>query len=90
MSRKFLTPVGLPSGTVNPTGGSHGEMFYRTDLGLIVLHDGATWNPIQATGGSNPPVSGGSPGGYVDTLDGGVPSTTVFSTIFDGGNESSF
>lgn len=43
MSKKFLTPVGLPSGTTFPAAGSSGELFFNTTDSKVYVHDGADW-----------------------------------------------
>jgi hypothetical protein len=89
MSRQFLTPVQLPAGTANPSVGGLGALFFRTDLGQLVIHDGSDWLPV-GPGSTTSSVDGGTPVGYVDVLDGGTASTITFSAVYDGGNASSF
>jgi hypothetical protein len=43
LSRKFLTPVGLPSGSSLPAAGSVGDLFFKTSDGFIYAHNGTTW-----------------------------------------------
>lgn len=50
MSKKFLTPVGLPSGTTFPAAGSSGELFFNTTDSKVYVHDGADW-VLSAPGG---------------------------------------
>lgn len=45
MSRKFLTPVNLPSGTDLPLSGRAGDLFYKLDDELIYAHNGTAWVP---------------------------------------------
>jgi len=89
MSRQFLTPVQLPAGTANPSVGGLGALFFRTDLGQLVIYNGSSWLSVGPTT-STSTVDGGTPVGYVDVLDGGAPSTITFSAVYDGGNASSF
>jgi hypothetical protein len=88
MSRQFLTPVQLPAGTANPSVGGLGALFFRTDLGQLVIYNGSSWLPVGPSTTST--VDGGTPTGYADVLDGGTASTTTFSAVYDGGNASSF
>jgi hypothetical protein len=44
LSKKFLTPVGLPSGNTLPSVGSAGDLFYKTDEGNVYVHSGADWS----------------------------------------------
>ena len=63
MSKKFLTPVGLPSGNTLPSVGSAGDLFFKTNEQSIYVHTGSEW--IISGGGSgstyyvseNPPAS---------------------------------
>lgn len=54
MSRKFLTPPNLPHGTTLPTGGSTGDLFYKTDEEVIYTYSGSAWvvsaGPVGPTG----------------------------------------
>lgn len=51
MSRRFLTPPRLPSGSVLPTAGGAGDLFFKTDESKIYVHDGTTWVIAQGSGG---------------------------------------
>ena len=98
MARQFLSPVGLPSGTFNPATGSSGDLFYRSDLGQIVVYDGSAW--ISAAGVDSETVVGllsefgliGGDSGTPDTstyssqVDGGTPSTEDFVVSYSGGD----
>lgn len=57
MSRRFLTPVGLPSGNTLPSVGSAGDLFYKLDELKIYVHDGSTWVIAQGSGGGASAVS---------------------------------
>jgi hypothetical protein len=93
MSKKFLTPVNLPSGTENPSSGNAGDLFYREDLKVIVSYDGTQWG-VPATGTSTEDVlnilvelgivtgDGGSASAS-SSIDGGTPGTTGFSLAAD-------
>lgn len=86
MSRKFLTPPALPYGTQNPSVGTIGALFFRSDLQLIHVYTGSAWTPISAGGGIS--GSGDVDGGYVGdgtNLLGGQASTTSFTSTIDGG-----
>lgn len=79
MSRKFLTPVGLPSGSALPAVGSVGDLFFKTTDGVIYAHDGTTW---VAQGGSSEAVG---------NIDGGTSSSTYGGTTpINGGDSGSF
>ena len=98
MAKQFLSPVGLPSGVSNPATGSSGDLFYRSDLGQIVVHDGTTW--VSAAGVDSETVVGllaefGLIGGdsgtpstttYISQVDGGTPSTQDFTVGYSGGD----
>jgi hypothetical protein len=43
LSRRFLTPVGLPSGNTLPSVGSAGDLFFKSDEDAIYVHDGSAW-----------------------------------------------
>jgi hypothetical protein len=101
MAKKFLTPVGLPSGTGNPGTGSEGELFYRSDLQAIFMFNGTEWLPqanadtvfnILADFG----LIGGDSGSpqtsaFNSTISGGSPSDEVTTVTYDGGQpDSSF
>lgn len=43
MSRKFLTPPTLPTGTATPPSGSIGDLFYRSDTDKIFVFSSAGW-----------------------------------------------
>lgn len=86
MSRQFLTPVRLPTGNSNPTGESTGALFFRSDIGRLVVFDGTTWIVLGLDGVFNPSdLDGGSPSGFANSIDGGTPSDTVFESIYDAG-----
>lgn len=52
MSRRFLTPVGLPSGATLPSVGSAGDLFYKLDEQAIYVHNGSSWVASQGSGAS--------------------------------------
>jgi len=52
MAKRFLTPVGLPSGSSLPSAGAAGNLFYKSDDAKIYVHDGSLWNVIEGGGGS--------------------------------------
>lgn len=47
MARKFLTPVGLPSGDTLPAVGSEGELFYKSDEELVYVYKSLGWEPVD-------------------------------------------
>jgi hypothetical protein len=97
MAKRFLSPVGLPSGTSNPAVGSSGDLFFRSDLAQIFVYDGADW--VSAAGVDSDTVVdllaefgliGGDSGDpntvtYISQVDGGTPSTEDFVAGYSGG-----
>jgi hypothetical protein len=54
MSKKFLSPVGLPHGSAFPATAHIGDMFFKDDELRLYLYDGLAWKLIQAeSGGGN-------------------------------------
>jgi hypothetical protein len=51
LSRRFLTPPRLPSGTSLPSAGAAGDLFFKSDESKIYVHDGTTWVIAQGSGG---------------------------------------
>ena len=49
MSRRFLTPVGLPSGNTLPSVGSAGDLFFKSDEQKIYVHNGINWIASQGS-----------------------------------------
>jgi hypothetical protein len=97
MAKKFLTPINLPSGTVNPSYATTEDLFYRTDLSAIVSYDGTQWVPLIPGTSTEDVVEilaefglvGGDSGEantifYVSTVDGGTPGTTEFLLDYSG------
>jgi hypothetical protein len=82
LSKKFLTPVALPHGIVDPAVGSIGALFYRSDLKEVRAFDGTNW--VSTSASTN--IDGGSPAGYVDYIYGGTAATVYFESTFDGGD----
>lgn len=78
MSRKFLTPVGLPSGSTLPSTGSAGDLFFKTTDATIYAHDGTTW--VSQKGGA---AGGNIDGGKANSVYGGTAP-------IDGGDAESF
>lgn len=99
MAKKFLTPIGLPSGTSNPASAEEGELFYRSDENSIYIFTGAQWVPqADATAVTNQLVEfglitgeGGDPdsSAFTATVSGGSPSDNTFVTTYEGGEPSS-
>jgi len=52
LSRRFLTPPQLPSGTSLPSAGAAGDLFFKSDEAKIYVHDGTNWVIAQGSGGS--------------------------------------
>lgn len=98
MAKKFLTPIGLPSGSSNPLSATEGELFYRSDINAIYIFNGLEWVPqadsstvvnILAEFG----LVGGESGtaettAFTLTVSGGSPDTEVFTAPYDGGDPS--
>ena len=86
MSRQFLTPVRLPSGTSNPQGESAGALFFRSDIGRLVIYDGTSWLVLGLDNVySETDLDGGGPTGFANSIDGGDPDDTQFDATYDGG-----
>ena len=43
MSKKFLTPVGLPTGNTLPSVGSAGDLFFKADEQKVYVHNNTGW-----------------------------------------------
>jgi hypothetical protein len=88
MSKRFLTPVNLPSGSSLPLVGSIGVLLYNSALSkwvnLSLADILSELGAITGEGGSYNTEQ------FAATIDGGSPDTTLFVSVFDGGNESSF
>lgn len=50
MSRKFLTPVNLPSGATLPAAGSIGDLFFRTSDQSLYVYTSSGW--VAGSGGN--------------------------------------
>jgi hypothetical protein len=98
MAKKFLTPIGLPSGSSNPASAAEGELFYRSDLNAIYIFNGAEWIP-QADSSTVVGILtefgllGGDSGtpettSFTSTVSGGSPDTETFVAPYDGGDPS--
>lgn len=85
MAKKFLTPIGLPSGTSNPATAEAGELFYRSDVNAIYIYTGTAWIP-QAD--SDTVVGILAEFGLVGG-DSGTPATAAFTATVEGGGPSS-
>lgn len=79
MARKFLSPVGLPSGNTLPTAGSAGDLFFKADEGKVYVHTGSGWvvqqGPIGPTGPTGPQGSVGPTGSLGPTGPTGASGT---------------
>ena len=99
MAKKFLTPIGLPSGTSNPVSAEEGELFYRADENSIYIFTGEQWVPqADASAVTNQLVEFGlltgegggvSTTSYTATVSGGTPSDNTFVTTYEGGEPDS-
>lgn len=76
MSKRFLTPPTIPSGTSNPTAGnSVGDLFFRSDEDKLYVFTSTGWAV--------------SSGGGLSDLDGGSANTIYLAAQnIDGGNAS--
>ncbi len=52
MSKKFLTPVGLPSGNTLPSVGSAGDLFFKADEEKVYVHNSTGWVLADTVGSS--------------------------------------
>lgn len=96
MAKQFLTPIGLPSGTSNPSSAAEGTLFYRSDLNAIYIYTGTEWVPqADSTTVTNILVEYGLLSGdagttgtasFSATVSGGSPSTTTFTSNYEGGD----
>ncbi len=103
MAKRFLSPIGLPSGSANPDSGEAGDLFYRSDLAQILVYDGTAWLPAAGEGVDTEGVvdilaefgilgaGSGTPETtvYVSQVDGGTPETEVFALDYSGGEPDS-
>lgn len=99
MAKKFLTPIGLPSGTSNPASAEEGELFYRSDENSIYIYNGAQWVPQADTtaitnvlveyGVLNGDAGNPESSSFTATVSGGSPSDNTFVTTYEGGEPSS-
>jgi hypothetical protein len=99
MAKKFLTPVGLPSGTANPASAAAGELFYRSDINAIYMYTGTEWAPQAGAetvtnilvefglleGDSGTPETAS----FSSSISGGTPATEDFITNYEGGEPDS-
>jgi hypothetical protein len=101
VAKRFLSPIGLPSGESNPESGAAGDLFYRTDLSQIVINTGTDW--VEISGSASEEIVSllvefgllGSGSGtpettvYISQVDGGTPETEVFAVDYSGGAPAS-
>lgn len=81
MSRRFLTPVNLPSGVTLPSVGSAGDLFFKSDEGKVYVHTGSAWaiqqGPTGPTGPTGPQGDVGPTGSAGSTGAGVAPGGTA-------------
>lgn len=53
MSKRFLTPVNLPSGANLPLVGRTGDLFFRTTDSSLYVYTGLAWEVSQGGGGGS-------------------------------------
>ena len=53
MSKRFLVPPTLPSGTSNPATGNVGDLFFRTDESKVYVYTSTGWIATSSSGGSS-------------------------------------
>lgn len=58
MSRRFLTPVSVPSHSDFPVHGTAGDIFFHSVQLTPYIHDGTNWGPMGGGGGSGVPAGG--------------------------------
>ena len=58
MATRFLGPIGLPSGVSNPESADIGDLFYRSDLGYVVVYTASGWVTQQGPQGIQGPTGG--------------------------------
>lgn len=57
MSKRFLTPLNLPSGASLPSSGTIGDLFFKSDAKQLHTYDGTQWVVVQGEGGGTGNVS---------------------------------
>ena len=55
MSRKFLVPPSVPSGSANPGSGNLGDLFFNTTTNTLVVYNGTAWVTLVITDASTHP-----------------------------------
>lgn len=50
MTRRFLTPIGVPALSAAPSSTVTGAMYYDTDDGKLYVYNGSTWSLAGAQG----------------------------------------
>lgn len=90
MAKKFLTPIGLPSGTSYPTSPEAGELFYKTDDDTIYTYNGSAWTPQRSLDINEALVELGllEEVGGASSINGGTPSTEYGASLSGGGPDS--
>lgn len=86
MAKQFLSPIGLPSGASDPQSGAAGQLFYRSDLGNVRVHDGSSW--VDFVGPTGPQGDVGPTGTFLlsetspeNPLDGAIWYNTVLGKL---------
>ena len=51
MSKRFLTPINLPSGASLPSTGTLGDLFFKSDAKQLYTYDGTQWVVVEGGGG---------------------------------------
>lgn len=77
MSKRFLTPVGLPSGATLPSVGSAGDLFFKSDENKVYVHTGSSWTIQQGPTGPTGPtgeIGPTGPAGATGDTGPGVPA----------------
>lgn len=78
MSRRFLVPPTLPTGTSNPASGNVGDLFFRTDELALYVFTSTGWMQVGMGQGD---IDGGVPDQYYGWLglglDGGHPNSEL-------------
>lgn len=78
----------VPTGTADPSSPNAGELFFRTDLGELRVHDGISWFPISAPSGTYDLVNDTTPqlGGNLDTNAHFIQFDNGYGILDDSGN----
>lgn len=78
---------GISSGTSNPGSPTTNDLFFRTDLGLLIYYTGAAWHSVQQfdlpTSIRNAPGVSGYNATTTTIVNAVVPTTSIYLTTFE-------